>query len=298
MEKRVLGKTGMHVSVLGFGGSEIGFLGASVESVEQLLGRALDSGLNVVDTAECYADSEEKIGQAISHRRSDFFLFTKLGHRFQGGPEHPDWSEELLRGSIENSLTKLKTDAVDLLQIHSCGREVLEEGTVLRVLDDAKREGKTRFVGYSGDGDDAVFALSLDVFDTLQTSVNIADQQVIDLVLPVAREKQIGVIAKRPVANVAWLRDQLTETAYAYPYRVRLDALDYPFLHQDHDVQMALEFTLSTPGVHVAIVGTQNPERWRENAVGLQEPKLTPDLYASIRERWHEVSAPDWVGLT
>lgn len=94
MEKRELGKTGMQVSVLGFGGAEIGYENASPESVAQLLGSALDAGLNVIDTAECYADSEEKIGRALSGRRDHYYLFTKCGHA--AGFDLPDWDLRLL----------------------------------------------------------------------------------------------------------------------------------------------------------------------------------------------------------
>ena len=112
MEKRQFGKTDMRVSVLGFGGAEIGFEKAEPEAVARLLGEALDAGLNVIDTAECYIDSEELIGQAVAGRRPDFYLFTKCGH-----PERPgdgDWRPESLLASIERSLKRLQTDRVDL----------------------------------------------------------------------------------------------------------------------------------------------------------------------------------------
>ena len=79
MEKRILGKTGMNVTVLGYGGAEIGYRGVPEETVERLINGALDAGLNVIDTAECYIDSEEKIGRAASRRRNEYFLFTKCG---------------------------------------------------------------------------------------------------------------------------------------------------------------------------------------------------------------------------
>ncbi len=110
------GKTDMRVSVLGFGGAEIGFEGASDDTVERLLGDALDAGLNVIDTAECYMDSEEKIGRAVAHRRGDFHLFTKCGHPEKPGvgdcglPRSRSW-----RASSGTS-SRLKTDRVDLVQ--------------------------------------------------------------------------------------------------------------------------------------------------------------------------------------
>jgi aryl-alcohol dehydrogenase-like predicted oxidoreductase len=118
MEKRPFGKSGMDVTVLGFGGAEIGFEKASATEVARLLGDALDAGLNVIDTAECYLASEELIGQAVSSRRNDYYLFTKCGH-----PDSyltANWRPESLLASIERSLKRLKTDRVDLVQLHSC----------------------------------------------------------------------------------------------------------------------------------------------------------------------------------
>ncbi len=80
MERRKYGNTDMEVSVLGFGGAEIGFQGADSAQVERLLGSAIDAGLNIIDTAECYKTSEELIGQTVAHRRGEYFLFTKCGH--------------------------------------------------------------------------------------------------------------------------------------------------------------------------------------------------------------------------
>src|SRR6516165_11571103 len=118
MEMRQLGKTDMRVSVLGFGGAEIGFEKAAAKTVADLLNSALDAGLNVIDTAECYLQSEELIGQAVADRRGDFWLFTKCGH-----PERPlveDWRPESLLRSIRRSLQRLRTDRLDLVLLHSC----------------------------------------------------------------------------------------------------------------------------------------------------------------------------------
>lgn len=90
MEKRIFGKTGMNVSVLGFGGAEIGFEGAAQATVQKLLYESLDQGLNTIDTAECYVNSEELIGNAVGKRRQEFFLFTKCGHT--DATFQPAWS--------------------------------------------------------------------------------------------------------------------------------------------------------------------------------------------------------------
>src|SRR3954451_14985358 len=150
METRQLGGTDMRVGVLGFGGAEIGFEGADPEAVARLLGAALDAGLNVIDTAECYLGSEELIGRAVAGRRDDFYLFTKCGHPERRGVE--DWRPESLLASIERSLRRLRTDRVDLVQLHSCSEAELRKGDVIDALKRAKERGHTRYIGYSGDG--------------------------------------------------------------------------------------------------------------------------------------------------
>jgi aryl-alcohol dehydrogenase-like predicted oxidoreductase len=189
MEKRRLGKTDMDVSVLGFGGSEIGYEHASPETVAELLNSALDAGLNVIDTAECYYKSEELVGQTVSDRRKEFYLFTKCGHP-HGMESGANWSKDSILKSIERSLDRLKTDRLDLVQLHSCSESTLQKGEVIDALQTARERGHTRYIGYSGDSRAAHFAVECGAFDTLQTSISIADQEAIDLTLPLAREKQ------------------------------------------------------------------------------------------------------------
>jgi aryl-alcohol dehydrogenase-like predicted oxidoreductase len=282
--------------VLGFGGSEIGYGRAALDTVRRLLDGALDAGLNVIDTAECYVTSEELIGAAVGHRRADYYLFTKCGHA--AGLDYPDWHPRLLAESIDRSLRRLRTDHIDLLQLHSCSAEVLRRGEAIEVLRRAREQGKTRFIGYSGDGADALYAIQTGAFDTLQTSVNIADQQALDLTLPLARERGMGVIAKRPVANAAWRHKHRPEDTYVQPYWERLNRLDYDFLRGDMRtaISTALRFTLSVPGVHTAIVGTTAPGRWRENAELLAAGPLPAEEFDSICARWRQVAGADWAG--
>lgn len=284
MEKRSFGKTDMQVSVLGLGSHELS--SSTPEEVSQILNRALDAGLNVIDTAECYGWCEELIGGAAASRRSEYYLFTKCGH--DSGLDDPDWSPRLLEKNIERSLQRLRTDYLDLVQLHSCAKAVLQRDEVIDVLQRARAAGKTRYIGYSGDRNDALYAVKLGVFDSLQISINIADQEAIDRVLRHATARGMGIIAKHPVANVVWKTGQPPADSHLRTYWRRLQVLNYDFLKKDLDesVSTALRFTLSVPGVHVAIVGTTNPDRWRQNAALLAAGPLSSSQYESIRARW------------
>ncbi len=299
MEKRQLGKTDMQVSVLGFGGAEIGFEGATEETVERLLKSALDAGLNVIDTGECYEGSEELIGKTVSDCRADYYLFTKCGHPRGTGSE--DWSPSSLLESIERSLRRLRTERLDLIQLHSCSEAVLRKGDAIAALQTAREKGYARYIGYSGDSVAARYAVECGAFDTLQTSINIADQEAIELTLPLAREKQMGVIAKRPIANAAWKENHKPIDSYHHAYWDRLKKLNYDFVRHlplEESIGHALRFTLSVAGVHTAIVGTTKPERWLENAKLVEAGLLSEADFATIRDRWEEIAPATWIGQT
>ena len=295
MERRRLGRTDIEASVLGFGGSEIGYERVPVATVQRLLGSAFDAGLNVIDTAECYGDGEALIGRAVGDRRDEFHIFTKCGHA--GGWGRPDWSVPALLASIERSVKRLRTDRIDLVQLHSCSLGELQRGDPIEALERARERGLTRYIGYSGDGDAARFAVESGRFDTLQTSISIADQEALTLTLPLARKRRMGVIAKRPLANVAWRYARKPSESYHHAYWARLRELDYSFLRDDLDaaVGVALRFTLAVPGVHTAIVGTTKPQRWQHNAALLRRP-LPARTFDTIRKRWDEVADDSWTG--
>ena len=296
MERRKFGNTDMDVSPLGFGGAEIGFQGITVSVVKNLLEGALDAGLNVIDTAECYVNSEEMIGEALEKRRGDFYLFTKCGH--DGSYDKDAWSKEQIETSIDRSLKRLRTDRLDLILLHSCSEDELRKGDVIEALQKAKSAGKTRYIGYSGDSNAAKYAIESGAFDALQTSVNIADQEALELTLPEALKRKMGVIAKRPVANVAWKEKTRPDYFYIQEYWDRFQKLDYDFVKGDlaSAVEKALRFTLSVPGVHTAIVGTTQVKRWQENAKSLEKGPLEKTEFDAIRKSWSEKAGSDWVG--
>jgi len=286
----------MDVSVLGFGGSEIGYGRASARTVARLLGSALDAGLNVIDTAECYEKSEALIGAALGSRRGECYLLTKCGH--PRGFGRGEWRPASLLASIERSLKRLRTDRLDLIQLHSCALADLRRGDAIEALERARGQGWARYIGYSGDGEAARHAVECGRFDTLQTSVSVADQEALELTLPLAAGRGMGVIAKRPLANVAWRYARKPAEPYYQAYWARLRALDYPFLRDGSDaaVATALRFTLAAPGVHTAIVGTKRPERWPANARLLEAGPLPAAEVNRIRARWSEVADASWTG--
>lgn len=294
MEYRVFGRTDMKVSALGFGGAEIG--DADAKTVDRLLGSALDAGLNLIDTAACYRESEALIGEAVSHRRKEYYLFSKCGHA--SGLSTPDWDAKTIEDSIDRSLKRLRTDYIDLMQLHSCDLSMLQDGGVIEVLQKAKESGKVRYIGYSGDNESALYAVKSGAFDALQTSINIADQSVLDEILPEALARQMGVIAKRPIANVAWKYAEKPDVDYYVAYWQRLQELAFAFTQGSIDdaVGMALRFTLSAPGVSTAIVGTQNPNRWQMNADLLNQGPLPAKDWSAIRSHWQAVASSNWNG--
>jgi aryl-alcohol dehydrogenase-like predicted oxidoreductase len=298
METRQFGKTDMRVSVIGFGASQIGFEEADQQTVDALLHSALDAGLNVIDTGECYRNSEEMIGRAVSNRRNDYYLFTKCGHP-HGIESGANWTRDSLLESVQRSLRRLQTDHLDIVHLHGCDENVLRKGEAISALQSARDRGYTRYIGYAGDGPAAQYAAECGAFDSLQTSINIADQEAIEMALPLARSHEMGVMAKRPIANVAWKSNNKPAQGYHREYWERLRKLDYPFLHTsnlDKAVSMALRFTLSVPGVHLALVGTTKPERWARNAGLLDTGPLRREEFEQIRERWSEVAPGTWIG--
>jgi aryl-alcohol dehydrogenase-like predicted oxidoreductase len=300
METRTLGRTGLTVSRLGIGLAEIGF-GLTLNDTDQagrVLNMALDQGITFLDTAECYDVSEELVGRTVAHRRDAFVLATKAGH-VSGGYAGEDWTVATLRDSIDRSLVRLRTDHVDLLQLHSCEVDVLERGDAIRVLQDARQAGKTRFIGYSGDNEAAAWAVSSGLFDTLQTSFNVVDQRARLRLFDRADARGMGIIAKRPIANGAWGAPK-APSEYSADYHQRGQAMlalgALPDAGLDR-IALALAFTLAHDAVDTAIVGTRNPQHAADNIARVQRGlAIAPALLRELHRRFDQLDR-DWVQL-
>lgn len=284
MERRMLGKTGLLVSRLGVGLSEIGGLSLTeYKVVAEILNEALDHGLNFLDTSACYSNSEELVGRAVSHRRDDYILATKCGH-IAGGYVGQEWTRKTMVDSIERSLRRMKTDCLDLVQLHSCPLEILQRGEVIQVLQEAQEAGKTRFIGYSGDNEAAEWAVESGLFDTLQTSFNLVDQRARTRLFAQAKAQNMGIIAKRPIANAAWGATK-SPSNYAAQYFERAQVMSQlgPLAGvPENRILLALGFALAHEEIDTAIVGTRNPAHMRAN-IKLVETQL-PIAYETIND--------------
>jgi aryl-alcohol dehydrogenase-like predicted oxidoreductase len=310
MERRTLGRTGLEVSVLGFGGAPIGFLGTEESRVAALLNRLLDGGVNLIDTAAMYAGSEAAIARAIGHRRHEFVLVSKCGDGWDR-PGDQDWSAAGIARYLDRSLTRLGTDAIDVMLLHSCDLETLHRGEALGALVAARDAGKVRFVGYSGDNAAAAHAATLPDVAVVEASINVADQANVEALLPLAVRHDVGVIVKRPLANAAWKppADQRGHyVAYARTYHDRLAAMR-PLLERrlgtpiaDRDWPgLALRFALAQPGVTTAIVGTTDPEHVAANLEAAEAGTLPDAVLAAFREAFRAAEAQSgtaWAGQT
>ncbi len=297
MDKRQLGNTDMHVTRLGIGLSEIGS-DVSAETATEVLNTALDLGINFLDTAECYDDSEELVGKAVSHRRSEFFLATKTGHVWDGY-SGKDWAVKTVRDSIDRSLKRLKTDYVDLIQLHSCSLDILKKGEVIQILQEAKQAGKTRYIGYSGDNDAAMWAVESGIFDTLQTSFNLVEQKARFELFEKAKAKGVGIIVKRPIANGAWSASK-SPSGYAQGYFERSQKMlalgEIPEAPDDRIV-LALGFTLAHEEVDTAIVGTKTPKYIQRNVEMLKQLPISEVAIAELYKRFEKLGK-SWQQLT
>lgn len=295
MEQRDFGTTGLRVSALGLGAGQIGDAALTEEHVGTLLNRAIDRGVTLVDTARGYGLSEERIGRHLSYRRHDFILSSKGGYGADGAD---DWTPQAIRLGIEQALTRLRCDWIDIFHLHSCPADTLRREDMLGALDDARASGLIRVAAYSGENEALAWAAQSGRFGSLETSVNLADQWSRHQVLPAAHDAGLGVIAKRPIANAAWRFVQRPAGDYAETYWERLGRLDLNGVREAAGLdwtQFALRFSAYAPGVHSAIVGTASLENLERNVRIVQEGPLPLDVLTHIEAAWR-AHGTDWGG--
>lgn len=194
MQKRTLGRTGLQVSIVGFGGTWISEL-TMAQSVK-VVQRAFDLGINYFDTAKLDGDSEEKIGLALNDVRDKCILATKTASRTK--------SESLY--DFKNSLHRLKTDRLDLIQLHGIDdKKTLDAAMApsgsLKMCKKARSEGLVDFIGITGHKPSVLIeAIKTNEFDTVLVPLNVVTRQALDELLPLAKELDIGVVIMKPLS--------------------------------------------------------------------------------------------------
>jgi aryl-alcohol dehydrogenase-like predicted oxidoreductase len=292
MEMRTLGRTGLKVSALGYGAMEVrgsriwGGRPVNEEQATSILNAVLDAGINFIDTSNDYGRSEEFIGKYISSRRSEFILATKCGCTVVRKDENTDdtphvWTRENLFRGLNESLTRMNTDYVDVMQLHNPSVEQVEQGDLVVVLQEMKQQGKVRWIGCSSTLPHINTYIDWNVFDVYQIPYS-GLERAHENVITTAAKAGAGIIDRGGVARGepgAGLggadRWQKFEAA-------RLDELREA---DESRTAFLLRFLLSHPDIHTTIVGTLIPAHLEENIAIAARGPLSAEVYAEAKKR-------------
>jgi len=298
----VLGRTGVEVTKLGYGtmelrGSGDGFAGPLVSpgEAERLLNAVLDAGINLIDTSPDYGDAEEHIGRSISDRRGEFFLATKCGCPIgtppppRGEPMQHVFTRDNVRAAVEQSLRRMRTDHLDLVQFHgSPSRATLEEEDAVSELETMRSEGLIRFIGMSGVLPNIRDHIDMGVFDAFQIPYSAADREHEQVIVDAAAAGA-GTIIRGSVAVGAGERTDLPN-AFRAAYRERRERFEQidldDLLDGTSKMEFMLRFTISHPSVHTAITGTANPAHLAANVAAVANGPLPDPIYSEARRRF------------
>lgn len=299
IEKRTLGRTGYDVTILGYGAMELrgDSRGPAIddEQAGRVLNAVLDNGINLIDTSVDYGRSEERIGRYISHRRDEYFLASKCGCPFDAPPNSGrlphDYRPANVRAGVEQSLRRLRTDRLDLVQIHmSPTRAQIEADHTVETLESLREEGKVRFLGISGILPDLPDHIAMDVFDVFQIPYSVVQREHEDLISAAARSGagtliRGGAARGAPADDKQWRQGPLTQAEGVGKRRWDASGIE-ELLGDMSPIEFTLRFTLSHPDLSSTIVGTVNLEHLRANVAVAEKGPLPPELYAAAKQRF------------
>ena len=322
MNYRDLGRTGWQVSEISFGAWAIGGSWGQVDDAESLgaLHRALDLGVNFIDTADVYGDgrSETLIGQVLRQRPGErIYVATKAGRRLS--PHTADgYNRENLTAFVERSLRNLGVEALDLVQLHCPPTEVYYRPEVFGVLDDLATAGKLRYYGVSVEKvEEALKAIEYPNVQTVQIIFNMLRHRPAELFFPQAQTRRVGILARVPLASglltgkmrpgTAFEADDhrnfnrygqafdMGETFSGVPYEVGLAAVEElrPLVPADATLaQMALRWILMFDAVSCAIPGAKRPAQAADNVAAGDLPLLDRKTMAAVRDVYDRLIRP------
>lgn len=287
MEKRTFGNTGMAVTTLGYGAME--FRHVDENQAGRLLEAVLDAGINFIDTSPDYGPSEDRIGKWIAHRRDEYFLATKCGCNvpLQGGDDAPRhiWTGVQVRHNIEHSLKRLKTDYVDVWQVHSAEPDELAQSDVLETMLKIKEEGKVRHIAVSMSGRAAgrgygqlrpYLADEWDQFEAIQVWYSALERSSEEAMTEAANRGK-GMIIRGVTRTVE-------------PYESLVDFVDKVGLNDlradgESAAQFLLRFAISHPALHTTIIGTKSLDHLADNIKAVAAGPLAGDVLIETKSR-------------
>jgi aryl-alcohol dehydrogenase-like predicted oxidoreductase len=255
----------------------------------------LDAGINYIDVAADYGEAEGHIGRCIANRRKEFFLASKCGcppdvskflpaERTRYGvplPHLHDYSRENIIKTCDQSLRRMKTDYLDVLQFHfSPSKNILEQEKAVQTLESLKRDGKIRFLGCSSILPNITDHIKMGVFDVLQVPYSALQPEHEDAIVAAARAG-VGIVIRGGVAKGPPGKGQGSADLWDLWDKTELDDL----LEGEHRTGFMLRFTITNPNIHTTVVGTLDPEHLLENIAAVLKGPLPASVYSEAKRR-------------
>jgi aryl-alcohol dehydrogenase-like predicted oxidoreductase len=291
LPKRQLGRTGLQVTMLGYGAMELRGVprGRDVTEAQAdtILNSVLDAGINYIDTSIDYGLSEERIGRYLAHRRSEYYLASKCGCLVGAAPAPPGqrnphvFTPANIQAGVEQSLRRMKTDYLDVLQFHaSPSRQTLEEHGALETVLALKQAGTVRYLGMSATLPNLPEHIAMGVFDVFQIPYSAVEREH-ETMITAAAAAGAGVVIRGGAAKGAPSAEKQRGSQWTRWQQAQLDDV----LEGMTPMEFILRFTFTHPDMHTNIVGTINPAHLQDNLQVLQKGPLPPALYAEARRR-------------
>jgi aryl-alcohol dehydrogenase-like predicted oxidoreductase len=306
MKYRVLGKTGLKVSEVGFGawaigGNDHGNSYGPTDDKQSLaaMERALELGCNFFDTADVYGHghSEELLGQTLKGHRSEIIIATKVGGDFYHGTPRMNFNSDYLEFALRKSCERLGTDYVDLYQLHNPPVQLIKDGRIFKILDKLKASGKIRHYGISiHDPQEGLLAMRAGELGAIQVAFNILRQEAKNQLFREATKNNVGIIAREPLANgflAGKLKAESTfpkgDIRHSFPpdyiTQLTLAADQLRFLESNTRTlaQAALRFILDHKDISTVIPGAKTPDQVDEDFASSESPQLTGEELLRIK---------------
>lgn len=292
------GRTGLTITTLGYGAMEVrgsriwGGRHIEDDAADRILNAVLDAGITFIDTANDYGRSEEYIGRFLSHRRDQFVLATKCGCTVVHKDEHTDdtphvWTRENLFRGLHESLERMRTDHVDVMQLHNPSVEQAEAGDLVAALQEMRDQGKVRWIGISSTHPHIETYIGWGVFDVFQIPYSALERAHEDAIQK-AHDSGAGVIVRGGVARGEPGQGLGGADRWATWEKAGLDDL---LGEGESRTQWLLRFTNTHPGMHTNIVGTSNHAHLADNVAAAARGPLPADVYAEAKRRLDAAAA-------